>query len=390
MLKRVKFTAVMILAALAMSYGSSCDRQDDSIATPEPLSNGDTDTALIDTAYLDTLVSEINKGTYGNVRSVLIQRKGVLVFERYFRGYNRETKHHLYSVTKSVTSALIGIAIDRGEIDDVDRDMLSFFPGYPGIANLDSLKESITLEHLLTMTAGLEWDEWDVPYDDPDNDIAAMYVSNDWVEYVLDLPMTDVPGERFVYNSGVSMLLSAIVTNVSGRSASAYAAEHLFGHIGITSWTWTPAPSNPGMSIGGWGLHLRPIDLVKFGQLFLEEGRWGDRQIVSESWVEASTRPHAVISDLTEYGYQWWMYSDSVIDDGYIDINDIFIGVGRGNQYLWVVPHYDLVVVSTAWNDNNGKHSSPMFFRYIIPAVRSVVESEAPLPAVGSPPVIGR
>jgi CubicO group peptidase (beta-lactamase class C family) len=386
MSKRMKSVITLVVSAFLVAV--SCGHHEEPVATPDPPAQ--IDTSLIDRAYLDTLVAEINKGTYGNVRSVLIQRNGVLLLERYFRGYNRETRHHLYSVTKSVTSALVGIAIDRGEIGGVDDEMLGFFPGYQGIANLDSLKESVTLEHLLTMTAGLEWDEWDVPYDHPDNDIAAMYVSSDWVKYVLDLPMTDVPGTRFVYNSGVSMLLSAIVTNVSGQSASAYAAAHLFPHIGIASWTWTPAPSNPGMSIGGWGLHLRPVDLVKFGQLYLQKGRWGDRQVVSESWVEASTRPHAVISDDTEYGYQWWMYSDTVVDDGYIDINDIFIGVGRGNQYLWVVPHYDLVVVSTAWNDDNGEYSSPMFFRYIIPAVRSVLEDGAPGTVPASPLVIGR
>jgi CubicO group peptidase (beta-lactamase class C family) len=266
----------------------------------------------------------------------------------------------------------VGIAIDRGLITGIDEKMLNFFREYQGIADLDSLKDSITLEHLLTMTAGFDWDEWDVPYGHPDNDIAAMYGSSDWVKYVLDLPVVDAPGTRFVYNSGVSMLLSAILTRATGISAADFARANLFADIGVSVWYWEAAPQNSGMSIGGWGLHLRPIDMLKFGRLFLQRGRWEDRQIVPESWVEAATSPHVVISRSNEYGYQWWVYSDEVVDDGHVKTNDIFIAVGRGNQYIWVVPHLDLVVVSTAWNDNNGKYSSPMFFRYIVPAVRAV------------------
>jgi CubicO group peptidase (beta-lactamase class C family) len=158
---------------------------------------------------------------------------------------------------------------------------------------------------------------------------------------------------------------------VTGLSAREYAAAHLFGPLGVASWSWESAPRNPGMSIGGWGLQLRPIDMVKFGRLYLNDGRWGDTQIVPASWVETSARAHASIDDRLDYGYQWWMYTDWIVDEGRVEENDIFIAVGRGGQYIWIVPQYDLVVVSTAWNDSNGKSSSPMFFRYIIPAVRA-------------------
>jgi CubicO group peptidase (beta-lactamase class C family) len=277
-------------------------------------------------------------------------------------------------VTKSVTSTLIGIAINHGEIDGVDERMLPFFSHYPNIANMDARKQAITVEHLLTMTAGFRWDEWSLPYTHPANSVNLMYVSNDWVKYTLDLPMVDAPGARFEYNSGVSMLLSAILTGATGVSARDYAAEHLFGHIGVTAWQWDSAPQNPGMSIGGWGLRLRPVDMVKFGLLYLQEGQWNDAQIVPGEWVAASTQSHSVIDEWSEYGYQWWTYSDRVVSEGLIDRNDVFRAVGRGGQYIWVVPHYDLVVVSTAWNDNNGESSSPMFFRYIIPSVASADE----------------
>ncbi|UCG53084.1 MAG: serine hydrolase [Candidatus Latescibacterota bacterium] len=374
MKKPTRILVGLSLTVLVVAGVCSCGRQDDTVAPP---TNG-TGFSLIDTTYLDSLLTAIENDVYGEVHSVLIHRRDSLVFEHYFNGYFRERLHPVYSVTKSVTSALIGIAIDRGEIADVDEEMLGFFPDHGAIANLDSLKESITLKHLLTMTAGFEWDEWSLPYDHPENDVSRMYVSSDWVSYVLDLPMTDVPGTRFVYNSGVSMLLSAILTNVTGLSARDYAISHLFGRLGVTSWSWDPAPRNPGMSIGGWGLRLRPIDMVEFGRLYLQKGKWGEEQIVSREWVEFSTQPHATISDRTNYGYQWWMYSDFIVEEGLVEVNDIFIAVGRGGQYIWVVPQYELVVVSTAWNDNNGKSSSPMFFRYIIPAVQAADAARGP------------
>lgn len=368
---RTLLSIVSVLVALASAF--SCAGHSEPTAVHQE--SGAVDSTLIDYCFLDSLVAAVDGGEYGVVRSVLIERRNSLVFERYFNGYHRDTHQHVYSVTKSFTSALIGIAVGRGEIGPIDETIWRYFPQYPNIENFDSRKNAITLEHLLTMTAGFEWDEWSLPYDHPDNDVTNMYRSGDWVKYTLDLPMADAPGSRFVYNSGVSMLLSAVLTHATGFSARRYAEEHLFEPLGITSWSWEAAPRNPGMSIGGWGLHLRPIDMVKFGRLYLQNGRWKGGQIVPQDWVESSTRPHAAISERNEYGYQWWMYSDWIVDEGLVEENDIFIAVGRGGQYIWVVPQYDLVVVSTAWNDNNGKASSPMFFRYIIPAVRSADEA---------------
>jgi CubicO group peptidase (beta-lactamase class C family) len=367
MKKLIQRTTATLLAVLMIAAGLGCTSESSRVVGRE---SGAPDT-LIDLVVLDSLVTAIGTGTYGQVRSVLIHRKDRLVFERYFGGYHREYRQEVFSVTKSVMSALIGIAIDRGDIADVNETMLAFFTNYTDIANLVPEKQAVTLEHLLTMAAGLEWDEWTLPYAHPDNDVNLMYSSDDWVKYTLDLPMVDAPGTRFTYNSGVSMLLSAILTRSTGISASDYAADHLFGRMGLASWWWDPAPENPGMSIGGWGLHMRPLDMVEFGRLFLYEGSWGSEQVVPAHWVSTSTRAHMVIDESKEYGYQWWTYSDRVVADGLIDVNDVYRAVGRGGQYIWVVPHYDLVAVSTAWNDNNGKSSDGMFFRYIVPAVQS-------------------
>lgn len=371
-MNRLIFTFIsLFLSILLIVAGSSCNCKETRLVNPPP-PNGTK--PLVDTLILDSLVTAIENDEYGNVRSVLINREGNFVFERYFGRYDREYLQPIYSVTKSVTSALIGIAINRGEIDGATELMLPFFSHYPNIANMNVWKQAITIEDLLTMTAGFQWDEWTLPYTHPSNSVNLMYGSTDWVKYTLDLPMVDEPGTRFLYNSGVSMLLSAILTGATNMSARDYAAEHLFGRIGVTTWQWDPAPENPEMSIGGWGLHLRPVDMVKFGLLYLHEGQWEGDQIIPQEWVTTSTQSHSVIDEWMEYGYQWWTYSDRVVSEGLIDRNDIFRAVGRGGQYIWVVPHYDLVAVSTAWNDNNGKSSHAMFFRYIIPAIASADE----------------
>jgi CubicO group peptidase (beta-lactamase class C family) len=154
-------------------------------------------------------------------------------------------------------------------------------------------------------------------------------------------------------------------------SAFSYGQLYLFPPLGITDLVWDAAPQNPGMSIGGWGLRMRPVDLVRFGRMYLHNGKWGNQQVIPRSWIEQSVAPHAVINDRNRYGYQWWSYSDEAAAENHLAINDAFLAVGRGGQYIWVVPHLELVVVSTAWNDSNGKHSSPMFFRYIVPAVHA-------------------
>jgi CubicO group peptidase (beta-lactamase class C family) len=367
------------LALCTLEFGSSCAGDGHPIGVPQESTKSDS--TLIDYGILDSLITAIDENVYGDVHSVLIHRSEYLVFERYFNGYHRDRHQEIYSVTKSFTSALIGIAIERGDLDGVDDNIWKFFSNYSSVANFDSLKQSIRLKDLLSMTAGFEWDELSVPYSDPSNDVIEMYNSGDWVKYVLDLPMVDPPGSRFAYNSGVSMLLSAILTDVTGLSAREFADTHLFDPLGIASWSWEDAPKNPGMSIGGWGLHLRPLDMMKFGRLYLHGGMWQGVKIIPKSWVEESTRSHIPINDRTEYGYQWWMYSDWIVDQGHVEENDIYIAVGRGGQYIWVVPQFNLVVVSTAWNDNNGKSSSPMFFRYIIPAVRAADAAGAMLQA---------
>src|SRR5664279_404820 len=293
------------------------------------------------------IVTQIENHNYGEVHSLIIAKDDSIIFEKYFNGFTRESKHALYSVTKSFTSALIGICLDKGLLDSINIPMLNYFPEYRNtIANFDSLKSKITIRDLLTMTSGFTWDEWTTSYNDPANDVIRLIQSEDWIKYVLDRPMAHEPGTFVTYNSGVSNLLSGIVTKVTGGPARDFAKHNLFSKLGITDWTWDNRPD--GISIGGWGLSLRPIDMIKFGQLYLKKGLWNNQQVIPKSWIEESTMAHNQMNHWCDYGYQWWRYGSSMAS---VKAEGITFASGGGEQFIWVIPGHNAVVVCTAWND---------------------------------------
>ncbi len=251
-------------------------------------------------------------------------------------------RHYCNSVTKSFTSALIGIAIDQGKINGVDEKLLSFFPEYNEIANLDERKESITLENVLTMSAGFTWDEWSTPYGHPENASTKMAGTSDWNKYVLDLPMNDNPGTKFVYNSGCTLLLSGIIANKTGQSAEEFAKENLFNALGITNWEWLTSPNE--ITNTGWGLFLHPVNMAMFGYLYLKNGLLNGEQVVSEDWVNESTSNH-----IDPYGYQWWMIPNVFVET-YPEADGAYYAIGYGGQYIFVLPNLNMVVVFTAEN----------------------------------------
>jgi CubicO group peptidase (beta-lactamase class C family) len=225
--------------------------------------------------------------------------------------------------------------------------MLNFFPEYKNtIANFDSLKAKITIRDLLTMTSGFTWDEWTTSYNDPANDVIRLIQTDDWIKYVLDRPMAHKPGTFVTYNSGVSNLLSGIITKATGEPARDFARDNLFSKLGITDWTWDNRPD--GVSIGGWGLSLRPVDMIKFGQLYLKKGLWKNEQVISKNWIEESTIPYNQMNYWCDYGYQWWRYGSAMAS---VKAEGINFASGRGEQFIWVIPDHNAVVVCTAWND---------------------------------------
>jgi CubicO group peptidase (beta-lactamase class C family) len=287
-------------------------------------------------------------------------RGGYLVADIYFYPYDGTIYHDFASVTKSIMSTLIGIAIDQGKLE-LDQPVLSFFPDRT-IANRDARKERITVRHLLTMSSGLNWD----PSDD-EIFLNQLRASPDWVQYALDLPMSREPGSRFVYNSANTHLLSAILTQVTGLTALEFAKANLFTPLGIADFHWRVDPQGYNR---GWGdLSLHPTDAAKIGFLFLHQGNWDGNQIISRQWVKKATDA-LIATDRGKdkfYGYGWWVERPK---DGVA----LFAAEGRLGQRIKVIPSMNIVLVVTAQNDSVIDEMDPIL-------VASIGNLEAPLPS---------
>ncbi len=323
----------------------------------------------LDPAVLKAFDAELGSGAHGYVDGMLVVKNGFVVYEASYthdydalfekeggaRGpynyydpdwhpyYEKGPLHTMQSVSKSVTSALIGIAIGQGKIPGVEVKVLPYFARFqtredPGWA-------AMTLGDLLTMTSGIEWDESTVTYTDPKNSCARMEASDDWIQFVVGEPMAATPGERFVYNSGVTMLLAQILLEATGDQADVYAEKHLFGPLGIDSYYWKKTPT--GLLDCEGGLYLTTRDLAKIGYLYQHDGIWEGKRGLPEGWVAASTKPAVTAGEESayQYGYQWWLLPNDGGKAPYVAA-----ARGYGGQYLLVVPERDLIAVFTGWN----------------------------------------
>ena len=305
----------------------------------------------MDSGLLSAMLGEILEENYA-IDSVTIVRNGYMVTDVSIHPFSPTLKHNIYSCTKSVVSALVGIAIDQGYIEGLQQPVLSFFPQQT-IANRDANKEAMTLEHLLTMTTGFQCQDsylyrW--------SGLDQMRESEDWVQFVLDLPMEGEPGERFEYCNGASHLLSGIIQETTGVSANDYAVEHLFGPLGISDFDWSSSPQ--GISVGYSELRMRPQDMAKIGVLYLNEGRWDGEQIVPSEWVVSSTSQFISATLEDGYGYQWW-----------VDDSDMYLALGYRGQFIYVIPEKEMVVVFTSsLEDNDFYIPQTLLNEFIIPA----------------------
>lgn len=320
----------------------------------------------LDPEPLEKLHRDFAGSTYGNVDRMVIIRNGYLVrSERYSRDYKTISAgtdttshqfnyqhpdwhpyfkgrdvHTLQSVTKSITSALIGIAIARGEIAGLNVPLLSFFPDRD-ISRFDSRLGQATLEDLLTMRTGIEWHETDRPIDSSNTTI-QLEASRDWIQFTLSQPMDAEPGTKWVYNSGGSALMAAVLRQATGRHAHEYAESHLFRPLGIRDYHWKITPTGHPDTEGG--LYLEAEQLAKIGYLYLNRGVWNGRRILPEEWVNASVARQ--VSDVNQagwgYGYQWWR-----LDRDHVDI---WAGLGYGGQFLVVMPQFNMIGVVNSWN----------------------------------------
>jgi CubicO group peptidase (beta-lactamase class C family) len=301
----------------------------------------------MDAGTLDRMLDSVRQQKL-NLHSLLVIRNGYIVSETYFGANTPETRREIYSVTKSFIATLVGIAIDKGLISGVDRPVGEFFPDRTW-ANRDAAKQAMTLENLLTMTTGLDWPEEDATF-------RQLYGSRDWVKYVMDEPMASRPGTQFLYCSGCSHVLSAIIQRQAGMNTRDFAQRELFGPLGIRDAAWDT--DTTGIPIGGWGLKLTPRDMAKLGYLYLSGGEWDGRQIVSAGWVEAATKKHTPSDTELGYGYQWWTFPEW----------GAYAALGRYGQTVFVNPDLDLIVVTTAELEGHDAIFD-LIEQYIVPAV---------------------
>ncbi len=328
----------------------------------------------------DLFLKEVDEGKYGNVDRIFLVKNGKLILDTLFRndykkiskgksspigcGYNtcqdstvfgefnyyhpfwhpyykdREI-HTLQSITKSISSLLIGIAIDQGKIPSTEVKILNYLTDFDLSKVEDPLYEA-NLEHLLKMKLGMEWHEIGTPDTDPGNTTFMLEKSDNWIQYTLNQPMDTFPDTKWIYNSGGSQLMSVIIKKTTGLHLDEYAEKYLFEPLGIKNYHWKISPTGFPDALGG--LYLEAEDLAKIGLLVLNKGNWEGNQIISTQWIEKST---SRLSDTTQvldfgYGFQWWRPDKNG--------TKVIAGFGHGGQALIIIPEFDLVAVTLCWN----------------------------------------
>ena len=314
----------------------------------------------LDPAPLDDLVERIRSGEIANIHSLLLVRNGWLVLESYFNGHRADELHELQSVTKSFTSAAIGLAIAQGKISGVGETVLGFFDDGMVVENLDERKQRITLEDLLTMRSGTDYHERGS--DSPHWELNKL--RRGWTKFILDRPMVHEPGTHFQYDSGAVILSSTLIKQRYDVHADEFAKKHLFEPLGIERLFWyRNAEGHPHT---GGGLDLRSRDMARFGLLYLREGRWGDRQVLPKEWVCASLSRQVEFEPRSGrrsvgYGYWWWVFPP---DPGSAGQRDIYAAAGWKGQYIFIVPEHEMVVVVTAGCRNWSEEQAIVDFLY--------------------------
>jgi CubicO group peptidase (beta-lactamase class C family) len=353
----------------------------------------------LDSARLAALTASIRAWPELGVHAILIERDSKLIYEEYFEGFDErwglplgrvsmtaETRHDLRSVTKSVVSALVGIAHDEGLIPSLDQPVVRWFPEYPELNTPE--RKRVTLAHVLAMTSGFEWNE-DVPYNDPRNDEIRMTRDPQPLRYALSRPFASNPGDDYKYNGGLTQVMAAVLVRATKTSLQEYARTKLFEPLGITDVEWLGDLA--GMPSAASGLRLRARDLAKFGSLYLHGGKWNGKQVIPASWVELSTRRHFRFRQSTGrdrtaagaggefgYGYFWW-YSCYPSAAGLIEVR---AAVGNGQQRVFVIPGLDMVLTILAGRYNDFTHGTTLGTRilrdHVMPAVKAGIHPGCP------------
>jgi len=297
---------------------------------------------------LESLTKCIVNGDFGHVRALTLIKNGHLIYEGYFHGARRNDRYTIYSVSKTFTSALIGIAIDKGLIKSVDQAVLPFFPEYENLIH-DPTKKDIRIHHLLSLSSGFDWDEGTYSYEDRRNIHVQMEMTSDWIQFILQRPMRDKPGDRWLYNTGNVQLLSAIIKKSTGLYLHEFAEKYLFGPLKINNYYWNTDPSGYTCAGGSdGGLRLKARDIAKLGCLYANKGMWKGKRILSEDWIKKSTKGYITIRKGRQYGYLWHVGIDKTYEQPY----NFFYHTGSGGHLLMVYPELHLVIVINSGPNN--------------------------------------
>lgn len=323
------------------------------------------------------MTKAIESQTYPNIHSVLIHYKGDLVYEGYFQGkdeawgtdlgavkHTANTLHDLRSLTKSIVSICMGIAIQKNLIESVDEKVFAFFPEHQ---DLDTgLHQLLTIKHLLTMTSGIDWNE-DLPYTNPENSETAMLMSENPIRYVLSQPILTSPGKSWNYNGGTTELLAAILSRATGMDIEEFAVTYLFNPMEIETYFWTKSPGHR-YPVAASGLRMLPKDILKIGVMLLNNGVYKGKEILNKQWITDSFTSQISRKNLSGYGYQFWVDPSPVAPASQM----LVTAVGNGDQRIYLDRQKQLVVVTTAGNYNLwniGKGSFQLLTDFIYPAL---------------------
>jgi CubicO group peptidase (beta-lactamase class C family) len=320
----------------------------------------------LDQQRLIEIDQTIKEGSYENIEGVLVIRSNQIVFENYyyedFEGFQKRSLIPLERATLLFSGLALGVLLEEGFLDSIQTPIYRLLPDYEDIFESDTAKKAITLEDLLVHKMGLSWNEALVSYQSATNDLNLMEESEDWTRYVLEKPLEALPGLRFIYHSGSGMIISKIVSEITGRSMEDYLSDKVFDPLNITDWLWESDPEE--ITNGSGGLFLRLIDWAKIGQLFKDGGIWQDQILIDPFWVEDAVISQNVFGQLYDFGFQWWRFSEQFGFSMILPENDMFFFTNDNGDHLYVIPHQDMIIAISAENYFYGFYN-PSLFLYL-------------------------
>ena len=357
---KIKTFFIFSLLCLVLSCGESTTGPEPHQACDWPTSSPDAQG--VDGEILSTALD--NAGNYGYIKGVLIVRNGFLIAERYYRNYDSNDAHNVMSVSKSFLSALIGIAVREGFIDNLDRPVIDYFPEH-NTSTLNANMRKITIHHLLSMRSGIDSDR---------NIFFQVFESDDPVAAAFHYPLRDEPGTRFIYTTAGTHILCALLSKATGMTAFEFAQSYLFEPLGISIREWRTDPN--GYYIGGSDMYFAPRDMARFGDLYMDDGLLDDVQIVPQDWVTASRIDYSGYNDVSwgrledmGYGYLWWL--------GRINGYRFHLALGHGGQFIMNIPHFALTIVTVCdweldWEtaDSHERGVTELIADHIFPAIK--------------------